>query len=552
MKSLYKYLFLIFTAVSITSCDTDTLNIEQLGVMPTTIYQTAADDQTNGFIAAVYSKIRGDGYVVLMDIGTCYNGIRNNLARMGGELGEYYQYAETSDANTYKYIWSYYYTLAYWSNMIIENLPGNDVASPELKARVIAEARTIRAIAMMNLVQLFGNPPLADHILDGSEGNTPATDSWNFIEKELSEAAEGLPSKSGLNGQAAIGGRLTKEAAYAYLGRAYLWEKKYNEAAQTLYNKVISTGLYELITDFKLLNSSASDFCSEYVWEFDFSEASGYELSQEGLFDLGVFGIQSGTGGIKMPAEFRQSMCFGYGGCPSSSFGEFMGNHDKLSNGTQSNRYSGTVATYEDLLNNYTYSSDDSKGIDASVDNCQGYFRIKEQALADDVTGNTSNFAYEFSKKNLCYMRYAEVLLNYAEAVANGGTQGSSLSGLQALNLIRRRAGLSDAPDLEMNNAQYGVKAERRAELFYEGTRFIDLVRWGDAAAELAECGKLTYTFHGYKSGSNTTPQTPDQWNIISSPTVGQGFKEGKNELFPIPLVDINRNPAGLIQNPEW
>jgi hypothetical protein len=80
------------------------------------------------------------------------------------------------------------------------------------------------------------------------------------------------------------------------------------------------------------------------------------------------------------------------------------------------------------------------------------------------------------------YLRYAEVLLDYAEAVAMGGTNGSGLSGLQALNLVRERAGLTDAPSLDMDNVTYGVKAERRAELYYEGSRFIDLVRWGDAS----------------------------------------------------------------------
>jgi hypothetical protein len=144
--------------------------------------------------------------------------------------------------------------IIYWCNMIVENFPKNNVASETLKNRIISEARAIRAIMMMNLVQLWETPPLADHIMTGEEGNTPAEDSWVFIEHELNEAAEGLPSKKGLDGQAEIGGRLTKEAAYAYLGKAYLWQKKYNEAASVLYNKVIATGLYELVPDLAELN----------------------------------------------------------------------------------------------------------------------------------------------------------------------------------------------------------------------------------------------------------------------------------------------------------
>ena len=145
---------------------------------------------------------------------------------MSGESANFYTYNEASDANTYSYIWSYYYKQCYWCNMIIDRLPANDVCSANVKNQVIAEARAIRAIAMMNLVQLYGNPPLADHILDGTEGNTPAAESWAFIERELTAAAEVLPSKSNKEGQSTIGGRLTREAAYAYLGKAQLWQKK--------------------------------------------------------------------------------------------------------------------------------------------------------------------------------------------------------------------------------------------------------------------------------------------------------------------------------------
>lgn len=102
-----------------------------------------------------------------------------------------------------------------------------------------------------------------------------------------------------------------------------------------------------------------------------------------------------------------------------------------------------------------------------------------------------------------------------------------------------------------MNNATYGVKAEREAELFYEGDRFIDLVRWGDAATVLADCGTKDFKFNGYQNGDNATVQSKDQWKIVESPTVGKGFKKGKNELFPIPAVDRNNDP-NLAQNPNW
>jgi hypothetical protein len=514
-------------------------------------YENATDDVVNQFIASVYYRVHGDAFnnMMLKDISSA-NALRCDLEKMSGELGEYYQYTEGPDASTYSMIWSYYYQTIYYCSMIIENLPQNTVASKELIDRVIAEARAIRAISMMYLVRLYGSPPLADHILTGSEINTPASESWTFIEAELEAAAADLPSKSGKNGQAAIGGRITREAVFAYLGKAYLWQKKYNEAASTLYSKVIATGLYELNPDFAELNRYTSDFCTENIWEYELDNTSGYEASQAGMWDVKMFGwantVMNMPDGMGNPDNEE---CYGWGGYASESFGLFMEQHDIKPDGVKTARYRATIATYEDLLDEslYTYNTAGAKGIKTEVSNCEGYFRVKLMTRTENVMGTGM---YIFNHKNFCFMRYAEVLLNYAEAVAMGGTPGG-ISGLEALNLVRRRAGLSDAPSLDMDNAQYGVKAERRAELHYESSRFIDLVRWGDAAATLKDCGKYTCRFAGYKDGNNAMAQSKNNWNVMKVPTVGEGFKANKNELFPVPSIVITYSPS-LKQNTGW
>jgi hypothetical protein len=549
-KFIIPLILILFTGF--TSCDVAQLDIPQHGVIEVgATYENASDDEIISLIAAVYYKVHGDSYAdnFGQSMASAYS-MKYHLERMGGDFAEYFQYNETAESSTYKKIWSYYYTTIYWCNMIIEKLPNNKIASQVVIKQVIAEARTIRAISMMYLVQLYGTPPLADHILNGSEGNTPAEKSWAFINTELAEAAEALPSKVGVNGQAAIGGRLTKEAAYAYLGKAYLWQKNYIEAAKVLYNKVIATNLYALVSDFNELNRYTSDFCSEYLWEYDKNNSTGVERSQAGLFDLANFNWEAGN--IYIPDKIYSVAGWGKTACPSEAFGSFMDKHDATANGTKTPRYRGTLATYEDLLDEslYTYSNG-NKGIKStSVDNSEGYFRVKLIPRVENIMGDANAFQYQYMKNNLCFMRYAEVLLNYAEAVAMGGTEGT-LTGLKALNLVRKRAGLGDAPSLDMNNTEYGVKAERRAELLFEGSRFIDLVRWGDASSELSKCGTYTPNFYGYIDGNNSTPQEKSKWKVIKTQTVGNGFKAGKNELFPIPSVDKNNNP-NLVQNPGW
>ena len=534
MKKIYYFLCACMLSCAFVSCSTDDLDIEQQGVLTLDEYQTADDAEAQQFIAAVYAMLYGDAYeAVIMGQPASYRSLQYELQRMGAETANYYAYNESADANTYKAIWSYYYRTCYWCSMIIEKMPSNTVASESVKNRVIAEARAIRAIQMMYLVQLFGNPPLADHLLDGSENNTPASESWAFIESELNAVAETLPSKASLGGQSAIGGRMTREAAYAYLGKAQLWQKKYAEAAQTLYNKVISTGKYALNTDFADYNSSRSDFSDENLWEFNFDESPANAKSQEGAFDLACF---SPPVAYWFDTYASLLMSWSMGGTASADFANFLAAHD----GAESSRYAASV------MDVCTAST---KGmVTTPINECDGFFKMKDMCLAEDLTGD---FPYFYSTRNTAYMRYAEVLLNYAEAVAQGGSAGQ-MSGLEALNLVRRRAGLEDAPSLDMDNADYGVKAERRAELFCEGHRFIDLVRWGDAPTVLADCGKLIYTCNlgtPFEVAEGVTMYF--SYEVVTSATGGNGFRSGKNELFPIPSSEINNNPS-LQQNPGW
>lgn len=508
-----------------TGCSQERLDIEQKGVSTTAEYARADDDGVKQFVAALYSFVRGDVINQVMGeaIGT-FATVNWTLGRMAGETADYFSYTDDTDASTYSQPWAYYYRLAYWSNMIITNLPENTVASAAVKTQAIAEARTIRAIAMMNLVQLYGNPPLADHILDGSEGCTPAAESWEFIESELNAAASDLPTKSGVDGQASIGGRLTREAAYAYLGKALLWQGKWDDAAAAL-DKVISSDKYALVSDFALLNSSASDFSSENIWEFDFCDDLAYSDSQEGRWDIAAFSPNI-PGFTSKYASY--SMGFSWGSCPTTDFVNFMKAHDGLS------------ARYQEtLLDMKTAADAYGAQITYPYTECEGYLKVKGLTLAEDLV---AAFPYANSKKNVVYMRYAEVLLNYAEAVAQGGAAGS-ISGLEALNLVRRRAGLSNASSLSMDDASYGVKAERRAELFGEGARFIDLVRWGDAGTVLSKTGTQTPVCLGVNADGS--------YNITWSATGGNGFKTGKNELFPYPMSDASRN-SGLVQNIGW
>ena len=528
------------------SCNEDPLEITQKGVKSTDlVYANADDDEAEQLIAAVYNRLHGSGFSSLDMV---YRIMMNTISDDGYSGATFtdnastYQllntFETTSEMSLYETLWTGFYQVIYWSNMIVENLPDDT----EMKQRVIAEAKAMRAISMMYLVRLWGTPPLVDHVLGSDElqmPNTPAETSWAWIESQFEEAASVLPSKSGIDGQAEIGGRLTKEATYAYLGKAQLLQGKNSEAATTLKTKVIDTNLYGLIDNFDDLNYYTSDFSKENIFEYNIANDPSTNSDQGDM--RGVFyGYRSEY--VVIPDEMIPESGWGYGAV-SKKFGEFMEEHERRTDGTLSDRFNGTLCAYEELLDEsrFSYTTYGRKGVyNPPLQNNAGYFRIKEMPYAENkIAGQSVFFSFRYHN-NGKFMRYAEVLLMYAEAAL-----GTS-EGLEALNEVRTRAGLDALSSYTLDN----VKDERRAELYFEGERFLDLVRWGDAPTVLSDKGKTIYAFYGYQDGT-TEIQSKDQWRVESYTTGSDGFVEGKNEVFPYPLIELQSNP-NLVQNNGW
>ena len=155
--------------------------------------------------------------------------------------------------------------------------------------------------------------------------------------------------------------------------------------------------------------------------------------------------------------------------------------------------------------------------------------------------GNVGNW-------NLTLMRYPEVLLLYAEACAQTGDDGS---GLAALKLVNERAG-SKTPVTKCDMET--VKTEKLLEMWLDGTRFQDLVRWGDAAKELADNGKY---YPSYYDALSKLGEAKHRGYVDASDAdwcakiYSVGFKAGKNELFPFPFNEMQLNP-NLVQNPGY
>ena len=130
---------------------------------------------------------------------------------------------------------------------------------------------------------------------------------------------------------------------------------------------------------------------------------------------------------------------------------------------------------------------------------------------------------------NWRYIRYADVLLMYAEAIVNGGKAGS-ISATDAFNQVRNRANMPNAGGLTLDM----IKQERTLEFALEGHRFYDLLRWGDLAERFHELERTDPNFQKLISESDY-----------------EGFTSNKHEWLPIPISEIESNPKAE-QNPGY
>jgi starch-binding outer membrane protein, SusD/RagB family len=372
-------------------------------------------------------------------------------------------------------------------NYIMENKDNIDF--PE-KQRMIAEARFLRAFYYFELVKFFGDVPLIVDKRIGIEEarklpRSPVAEVYAQIEEDLTFAA------SVLNWSTPVKGRATKGAALGLLGKAYLYQKKYAQAAST-FDQITASGVYSLVSDYTQLFTVVNENNSETVFDVEYSGLEGGSygclICLEGNAAPGFHGIRQYNGPV-----------YGDGNSynlPTQNLYDAFSSLDP--------RRGHTILDIDAFIASQPNPESITYAIGAGGHT--GYYqnkyikRLGELGLPDnDLT----------SPVNYRVIRYADILLMAAEAHFHNGN--SSLA-QQLVNQIRARAGV---PGVAVNSLDV-IYRERRFELSGEGHRFFDLVRTGQAAANIS------------------------------------GFQTGKNELFPIPQVEIDLAGGTWSQNPGY
>lgn len=535
MKTIYKIIAAIFLITGVISCE-DRLDVEQPGTTAIEdFYKT--DQDAEEAIAAVHAQLRNMYFTwffinnLLSDDITCGGGGRGDNP-IYEQVNEYTFNPANSLISDF---FSALYNLVYRCNMVIDNVVGGTPAQD----RAIAEAKVARAFAYFNLVNFWGTPPFVLHPLAPSEYRQPNGDPatiWAQIEKDLTDAigSNALPEKSS-PADKSIGARFTKQLAQVFLGKAYLWQEKYNEAAQQ-FTSVINSGKYQLIPDFENVLRQVQDLGPESVWEvIGLNDPSNVWSGASSGILMNMLGWRGDH--MNMSGYFVRLHNIHYGGwgfCNATSevYQAFVDME-----GSNGFRLISSMKTYQQVLDLCTVPGFQMTVGAQGLYGHSGKFSWKHRMLRNEAIDGGYGFAWHV---NLHYVRYAEVLLLGAEASLLSSPTDQATA-LNYINQIRARAQLPELSSVTLED----IKKEKRLELWAEGVRYLDLQRWGDAPEALANQGQKIPTFWGFKQDGVTDSITYPHTNSV------YGYKTGKHEYLPFPEHEIMVNP-NLKQNPGW
>lgn len=425
------------------------------------------------------------------------------------------------------------------ANLAIDEIPTTrietegDEAEKQAKYRdrYLGEAYFLRGFYYFRLARMFGGMPLINYVIKSSNqwAQTRSTmdETLNFAIEDFKRAENLLWEKDKYSDEEL--GRATKGAAQAMLLKANLYRADYqrnagNETEAQKYfaeaakwgNEVIKSRQYSLwpnyLDNFRLANENGR----ESVFEIQYTE--------EATSDYGGEGYTRGT----MTTILQRSR--------SSAFGEAGWGYNRPTQNLYNEYEAGDARRDETIL----IPTDEQIETPAQEIYCGDRMLNRKYAMYNDGTnGGIYKLAHATrSPKNNIQIRYADVLLMYAEACCETGDLPSAKT---ALKEVRDRAGLSQFPYTAVIQGQTvtyndnqedlrkAIRHERRVELAMEGHRWFDLTRWGIAKE----------TMDTYMAG-----ETEEAKELYGT------FQKGKHELFPIPSKEIDL--SGIEQNPNW
>lgn len=490
---------LVFTLVAtgIYSCsdeyldETDNYNIDSQG------YFNSEDDYYMALVG-VYDLLQASYVNVLL------GEIASDNTLCGGESAtdvvgfqQIDDMGHTSVNSNLRDVWSWMFSGISRANYFLEFQDKTDFDG---RNKMIAEVRFLRAYYHFELVKWFGGLPIKDYdaallgsgkrFAPGDELSIPrysAQEVYALIESDLIFAVNNLEYN------APQVGRVTKGAAEALLGKAYLFQDKFSDAATVLDN-VINNGPYQLASSYETMFENEGENNVESVFEVQYTDAEGAGFGclqcSEGNVAVGFNSIRNHTGptydsGYSFNVPTQEAV-------------------DSFEDGDSRKEVS--------ILDIEAWAEQTGATYGIGYEHT-GYYNRKYIARQGDQNIGDQNLT---NPNNYRSVRFADVLLMAAEANNRGSIDDAKAQSY--LNMVRTRAFGGDFNNVSASGSELteAIFHERRVELVGEGHRFFDLVRTGQAASEI------------------------------------EGFQVGKHELFPIPVQEIQFSNGNWNQNPNY
>ncbi|AWI25572.1 RagB/SusD family nutrient uptake outer membrane protein [Flavobacterium pallidum] len=501
MKKL-KYFLAMSALIGVAfSCSEDFITLQPEGSELETSYYTNETEAYSALISVydIMKKHTGgfENMVTFLNAGSDDFYAGGGGANDGTGIQSFSNYS-LSPATMPKSYWSDYFQGIFRANLFLSKITGITMDENK-KARFIAEAKGLRAYYYFELVRTFKNVPLFTAPIDpltiyDVEQATPE-EVYAQIETDLTEAMDVLPATLNI---ASEGGRLSKGAVQALLGKVYLYEGKNSQAAEQF---AVVNGTpggtsvygYHLLASYGDLWNPANKFNAESILE------AVHVSTSRATWDNWGSGSDEGNSMSQMigPRGFQRITNVAPDLAGGWSFNTVT---DDLYNAMEGDpRFQYTILDMEAL------SAAGAAGYSPGYMDT-GHFLKKYLPLTTDrsTSGGTIELNYGIDSY---IIRLADTYLMEAEALGGSGQRAQAL-----LDAVRARVGLTSVPV-----SIPAIMSERRLELAGEGHRWFDLVRTGQGPAVLGPA---------------------------------KGFTANKNEIWPIPLTEIGNTK--ILQNPNY
>ena len=473
---------------------------------------------------------------------TSYN--YNALCYIPSEMAYGGSVLKASYVDSYMGYWGTLYTAIRQTNEALNYLDAYGKMDEWDKYRLEAEIRFMRAYLYFELVKRYKDIIIYDKDLTAITKDKALSSeqaAWDFIEEDLNYAAANLPEP------ADAGGRLNKGIANAFITRAMLYAKRYD--AVILAAKKVEVMGYKLESTYKdaitkTLAQGNKESILQYTFVYDKGITHSFNFYYTPGGDYALIDSKGGAYGVPTQ-EMVESYEYAVGGFPDwSEWHNAKGTAKTPPYALLEPRFQATI-----LYNGAKWKD---REIEPYVGGIDGYatWKTEKEPKGKTVTGyylrklvdENYNVNTSASSQPFIFLRYAEVLLNYAEACFR---QNKLTEANDAVRAIRTRVGLPYS-DKGGDDLWAAIRQERKVELAYEGLRYWDMRRW-ELGSEDYPLGLANYQQHGLKIERNGEGFT---YTYVSVDEKDRTFPT-KMYRFPMPESELNSNSL-VNQYEEW